>query len=361
MRRILFNLHLWTAMIAGVVLILLGATGAILAFEEPIDHALNPALFDVQPQGSPMPASGILALLHKTYPRKRVTMLMFSKAPDLSTMAVMRGVGSVYIDPYTGRILGTRNNHYFTQTVHQLHIRLLMGNTGSTILGVGGIVLVFLTLSGLYLWWPLKRVTVAGRKSWRRFNFDLHHAVGFYSSVFLLILSFTGVMIAFSEYTAPAMYKVTHSEPADLENESTPVEGARPISPDQAVSAAAAALPGASPVSLMPPAGADGSYRVALHFPEDRTPGGRSEVYVDQFSGAVLSVESSRTAPAGTRLVNLNRALHTGDIGGLPTKILACLVSLAVMVQAFTGVVMWWKRSTPAKRAVLRPEKELVS
>jgi uncharacterized iron-regulated membrane protein len=81
-----------------------------------------------------------------------------------------------------------------------------------------------------------------------------------------------------------------------------------------------------------------------MRYPEDRTPGGRSRVLVDQYSGANLLTESSRTGPAGTRLINLNRALHTGDIGGLPAKILACLTSLSVLVQAFSGVVMWWKR-----------------
>lgn len=358
-RRILFNLHLWTAMIAGAVLILLGATGAILAFEEPIDHALNPGLFYVHPQGNALPASVLLSRVRQNFPGKRVTMLMFGKAPDLSTMATVPGAGSVFIDPYSGRIMGVRKtNKYFTQTVHQLHIRLLMGDTGSRILGVAGLVLAFLTLTGIYLWWPLKRVTVAGRKSWRRFNFDLHHAAGFYSSVFLFILSVTGVMIAFADSTVPEMYKITHSEPPDQETESTPIPNARPISPDQAIGTALATIPGTRLVSLMPPRGATGSYRVALHFPEDRTPGGRSVVYIDQFSGGVLSSESSRTAPAGTRLVNLNRALHTGDIGGLPTKIIACLASLAVIVQAFTGVVMWWKRGSPAKRPARKAMEE---
>ena len=331
-------------MIAGILLVLLGVTGAILAFEEPIDHALNPSLFSVQPRSQPLPIADLVARLQHAYPRQRVNMLMFGKAPDLSTLAVVRGIGSVYVDPYTGRILGSRSNKYFTQTIHQIHIRLLMGETGSTILGVAGIVLVFLTLSGIYLWWPLKRVTVAGRKSWRRLNFDLHYAVGFYSSLFLLILSFTGVMVSFDQYTVPAMYKMTHSERAEMDVESTPLDGAHPISPDQAVKVGLATLPGTQLITLMTPAGRDGAYRVGLHFPEDRTPGGRSQVYVDQFSGQVLSMQNSRTAPAGTRLVNLNRALHTGDVGGLPTKILACLMSLAVVVQAFTGVVMWWKR-----------------
>jgi uncharacterized iron-regulated membrane protein len=286
-------------------------------------------------------------------------MMMWSKAPDLATTVSVGGVGNVYIDPYTGHVQGTRGNKYFTQQVHQLHIRLWMGDTGSYILGVAGIVLVFLTATGIYLWWPLKRVTVAAGKSWRRFNFDLHYAVGFYSSLFLLILSLTGVVVAFGDYVVPALYSITHSEPAELDTDSTPVEGAKPVSADQALAVGLATIPGTSLVSLVPPKGAEGSWRVGLHFPEDRTPGGRTQVYVDQYSAKALAVQSSRTAPAGTRLVNLNRALHTGDIGGLPTKVLACLASLAVVVQAFSGVVMWWKRRTPAKREA-EPVEQLV-
>ena len=50
------------------------------------------------------------------------------------------------------------------------------------------------------------------------------------------------------------------------------------------------------------------------------------------------------TAPAGTRMVNANRAIHTGDIFGLPTKFLMSLASLMAVVQALSGAVMWWKR-----------------
>ena len=87
------------------------------------------------------------------------------------------------------------------------------------------------------------------------------------------------------------------------------------------------------------------SYRVAFRYPEDRTPGGRSRVYVNQYDGSVLQVESARTTAAGTRLVILNRAIHTGDLFGLPTKALMSLASLAVVAQALTGLMMWWRRT----------------
>lgn len=336
-------------MSAGVVLVILGVTGAVLAFEQPIDHLLNPGLFYVQPQKAQLPITDVMARLRKEFPKGRVNMLMLSQAPNLSSMAVIRGF-SAFVNPYTGRVLGTRRGRGFTQTVHELHLRLLLGATGETINSVATVVLIFLTISGIILWWPLKRITIARSKSWRRVNFDTHYAVGFYSSVVLLVLSVTGVMVGFGDYTVPWMYRLTKSEPMDNTVDSTPVKGASTISSDQALRKAQTALPGTMPVSIMFPGNPEASYRVAFRYPEDRTPGGRSRVLVDQFSGEILLVESSRTAPAGTRLVNLNRALHTGDIGGWPMKTLLCLMSLAVVVQAFTGVAMWWRRWLSTKR-----------
>jgi uncharacterized iron-regulated membrane protein len=43
-------------------------------------------------------------------------------------------------------------------------------------------------------------------------------------------------------------------------------------------------------------------------------------------------------------MVILNRAIHTGDILGMPTKVLMSLASLAAVAQAISGLMMWWKR-----------------
>ena len=43
-------------------------------------------------------------------------------------------------------------------------------------------------------------------------------------------------------------------------------------------------------------------------------------------------------------MVIQNRAIHTGDLLGIPSKILMSLASLMAVVQVVTGVVMWFKR-----------------
>jgi uncharacterized iron-regulated membrane protein len=106
---------------------------------------------------------------------------------------------------------------------------------------------------------------------------------------------------------------------------------------------AGAAIPGATPFQLaVPPR--DGVYSVRLRFPEDLTPGGRSRVEIDQYTGEVVFAESSRTAPAGTRGIILNRAIHTGDILGLPGKIVMSLASALTAVMAVSGLLTWRSR-----------------
>jgi uncharacterized iron-regulated membrane protein len=50
-------------------------------------------------------------------------------------------------------------------------------------------------------------------------------------------------------------------------------------------------------------------------------------------------------------MVNANRAIHTGDIFGIPSKTILSLASLMAVMQLMSGLAMWWKRRTQRKRA----------
>jgi uncharacterized iron-regulated membrane protein len=111
----------------------------------------------------------------------------------------------------------------------------------------------------------------------------------------------------------------------------------------------------------MLPGGRTGTFTALMKFPEDRTPAGRSRVAIDQFSGKVLWVENSRTAPAGTRIMNLNRPIHTGDIYGWATRLIACAASFLLAVQSISGVFMWrpfWRKRSQSN---YRPAAEISS
>jgi uncharacterized iron-regulated membrane protein len=189
---------------------------------------------------------------------------------------------------------------------------------------------------------------VTGRVSWRGWSrrtwFDLHNAAGALAFVVLLVLTGTGLVMGFEGVTTPLFYRLTGSQPSRRPNPRiTPATGAAPIGLDSALGIARAALPGAAPFEVDVPQ-PDEAIQVRARFPEDRTPGGRSMVMIDQYSGRVLFAEGSRTAPAGARLVIATRAIHTGDVFGIPSKALVSLASLAALAQVITGLMMWLKR-----------------
>lgn len=167
---------------------------------------------------------------------------------------------------------------------------------------------------------------------------------GVVSFIFLLTFSWSGAMITFGEWLQPLVYAATRSEPWPDPPEVVPVPGARRIPVEQAIRAASEALPG-SVLALSSIAGApDQPMRVSMKYPEDRTPGGRTRVYIDPYSGKILRIDSTRQASAGTRILQVNRSLHTGDIYGTPTRVLAGFSSLMVVVQALTGLLIWGRR-----------------
>jgi uncharacterized iron-regulated membrane protein len=82
-------------------------------------------------------------------------------------------------------------------------------------------------------------------------------------------------------------------------------------------------------------------YDISFKFPEDRTPGGRSRVTLDRYTGEVLWLDNSRTVAKGVKFANRVRPLHTGDIFGWPSRIIYAIAAFCVVIQAATGIVIW--------------------
>jgi len=364
-RKLLFNLHLYIALVLGVFVLTLSATGALVAFGPELDALFNPKLFHVEPQNTaPLPFHTLADVVSRKF-GERVTTLRMPDSPDRSYSAtVARGETQVFLNGYTGQILGTRSPKTFLAKSVQFHKRLAPAvgkgwpEIGNKIVAIACWSMLLLLLSGLYLWWPYQRFSVKWSGSLRRVMFDLHNASGIYAFVFLLMLTITGLVVSYDEEITKYLYTVTDTKPIARSMPSTPIAGVTPITAEQAVEIAKKELAGASPITVTVPTEERGSYNITMHFPEDHTGRGtglgRSWVSVDQYSGKVLVSQNSRTAPGPTRTRMINRAIHTGDIFGVPSRVIAVVSSLLVLVQAVSGVMMWLKREkgTPADRGV---------
>lgn len=205
--------------------------------------------------------------------------------------------------------------------------------------------LLVLSITGIILWWPSKLFRLRWSGPGKRFNIELHNTVGVTSSVFLFIFAVTSVCIHWERQVGNLAQQMSPKQAARPIPPQIPAPGTPLLSADRVMEIARNTLPGARIMALQLPQNARQPAQMALKFPEDHTPLGRSRLRIDPYSGKVLLVQSSRDMSAPMKYARMwNREIHTGDIMNLPTRILAAFFSLMLPVLAITGPLIWWNR-----------------
>ena len=110
---------------------------------------------------------------------------------------------NVYLDPPTARALDVVDfRSSFFGWLHRFHENLTIPEySGRAIVGWVGVGMLILSLTGIWLWWPVTGSVRRGFR-WKRqpsFNANLHHQMGFWVLIPLAMLSFTGVWISFPQ------------------------------------------------------------------------------------------------------------------------------------------------------------------
>ena len=346
MRRLILGVHLSVALIAGVFVLVLGLTGSILAFEPELDRLFHPHLSYVKPGGSVLSLGEIGEAVSKQFNGEPIVAYLPSESSDLSSEVILPS-GIVCVNQYTGEVLGTRTRgQSIFGLARDLHVRLASGDVGRNIMRWSGVALLVSLASGLYLWWPGKRVGVRG--GWRSagFWFDVHNSVGILSLAPLLILAATGTVAGFEDQAAALLARATATSQVGGGQNSArarPSPETSVITPDQAVAIARGQMPGAIPYRVqMPRYG--GAYRVSLDYPRDRVAGGHNLVTIDQYSGDVIFSTRSSDLSSAERILATNEAIHTGGVLGMPGRIVVWLTSVILPVQVVSGLWLWLRR-----------------
>jgi uncharacterized iron-regulated membrane protein len=212
-RAFLFQIHLWTGLVAGILFILLGLSGSALVYPQwltAFDDAASPKTTS---QGPALPFEQIIEAARRAEPESnRLPANLF--LPQAANDAVrvqfdMRGgrggSAQIYIDPITGNVLTIRPPARWNPVgfFHQLHENFLLpGSVGRPIVGWTGVGMLVLGCSGLVLWWP-------GKKRWKqgftiqkgarglRLYHDIHATAGIWFWIVFIFVTITGLPLSF--------------------------------------------------------------------------------------------------------------------------------------------------------------------
>lgn len=208
-RKVLFQIHLWAGIGVGLYVVLISLSGSLLVFRIEYYNYFRPGSTVEARSTDRLSGDALKAAAKQRYPALAVTTVQLPRGRNRPAEVFLEGHGVKLhrlFDPYTGEELGDAEPQAakFFEKVAGLHNDLLGGPTGRTLNGVGGVVLTIMSLTGLWIWWPGLRnvrrgMTIRWRANWKRFNWDLHSAMGFWAFAFVFMWAITSVYMIFPD------------------------------------------------------------------------------------------------------------------------------------------------------------------
>ncbi|OTG87771.1 hypothetical protein B9T31_04585 [Acinetobacter sp. ANC 4558] len=218
LKKIFFQIHWFLGITAGLILALMGVTGAIYSYDQQILQWINQDSYTVQVENKPkLTPVQIFQHFQTKSPELQINSITVAKdaASSSSINIVKEGARrgkNIMINPYSAEILPEIKGQAFFQFIQQLHRNLTVGPVGKQITGACTLILIFFVLSGIYLRWPkihtIKQwLAVKPQLKGRNFIWDLHAVVGTWVIIFYLLLACTGLYWSY-DWWREGMFKV---------------------------------------------------------------------------------------------------------------------------------------------------------
>lgn len=358
------SLHRYVALATGLLMIVVGLTGSAIVFYDELAAWLYPELQSVEPAQKPLPLERLLTIAkHRagSLPITDIELPLTASEPVIFYAETGHDeFVRLFIDPYDGAILGQKSpREDVLGVLLLLHTHLLAGETGETIVGASGLILLFLVVTGVWMWWPgCKRVLRSFRVRLRpslRFWSELHKVFGIVTAPTLVLVSITGSALIFYTVAQAFLLYITASPPrATSPAIVAPTASAQRVSLDRLLAAAEQAIPVGISTFIHTPEQSLAPVAVRKRLPQETHRNGRTFVYLNPYNAQVVHIDHALRASAGVRALNLLYPLHTGDVGGLWLRVSYVLTGVLPAVLLISGIIIWWRRRTPRKVPMAR-------
>ena len=378
-RKLIGDLHLWLGVASGIVLFVICFTGTVYVFKTEIEEWIEPNKYNIEAKQQIIPIEKLIANTEKETKGKvsRVVYTEENTRPyeiNVKQNAEDRRGTNFMVNQYTGKVIGDVKGpaSEFFFTMFKLHRWLLLDiEKGRPITGAATLIFLFLCLSGFVIWLPKKirswrsfkpGFTIMWRARWKRINHDLHNVLGFYSLIFLLIMTLTGLTWSYEWYNN-GLYKLLTGK--EMEQKGGPGGGrgnkgekGKDKKEDKAIETQesliipakkkkkAIAIANAKLVyqgkTIISKIAQDGSPYEITKFNKDRfNVEAADKLFINSETGNIEKIELFNDMSLGERIMKQIRGLHVGTTYGLYSKILYFIVCLIATSLPITGVIIW--------------------
>ena len=404
MRKFCVRAHRWVGLLLAGFLCVAGLTGSLLVWNDELDAAINPAIFQADrpaADSQPIDPLALRARLAERYPNAfvnyvplhiepgRITRFLLQSRPPVAGQRVPLANDQVMINPYTGVVQGERRWGDITQGkknimpfIYRLHDSLALGIVGTYTFGIVSLLWTLDCFVGAYLTFPARVRRLVGHRTgrqwlarwrsawgirWRasgyKLNFDLHRAGGLWTWVMLFVLAWSSVAFNLHEVYSPVMRAIF---PHQVDRVEERIRGKPQGEPG--LNWVEARETGRRLMAEQ--AGARGfaifrehalyydARRVLFRYDvlsslDIRERSGKTSLWFDANTGAMRLLWLPTGGASGDTARMWLTSLHMAALWGMPFKLFMTAMGMVVAMLSVTGLVIW-ARKRRSKRDRLR-------
>jgi uncharacterized iron-regulated membrane protein len=357
-------LHRWLGFTAGAALVVIGLTGSLLAFYMEIERSFYPHMQTGTPHALPSSYEAVYQRLAQLpvgppggswkieIPPEGGVITSRYSAPGAPTRMVT-------VDPITLIVLRDAHwNRTFFTWIYDVHEYLQFGSGARPWIGYVALVMVAVLLTGIGSW-LLPRGGLRARFSFRwrstttsRRTYDLHKLGGAYSLLFMTLTVGTGALISMPDQFHALLNAFSPLKPSGPAAQSVPYDGAQRVPVDQILAKGPAYFPGSRVVWVRVPSSPTQTYDLQIRqagAPMTRFP--RTHLYIDRYSGQILTVYDPKADGWGDTVLNWLVPLHDGKAFGLAGRVMVMVLGLVPSLMFVTGFMRWRQKRTKRQAA----------
>ncbi len=346
--KLLSLLHRWTGGLVGLLLAVIGLSGTALLWEDSwilLDGAKEAAV------GNPQELAHAVAVAFEAGPG--LTRVTFAGKEIGLHQAIYADGSGAYI-AQDGAVVDRWTSPWERPELwlFEIHHYLLLGETGKTLTGVLGILLLGFTVTGFVLWWRTRR-TFRFRLWPARFTASAivrhHRDLGVVASPLLIVAAATGTLMVFPALSAlllsaPAQGRMQPPLLDSLEQPNGKTDWERILTNAQTI------FPAAEPRRLMMPSAPGAPIAIRFRQEFEWAPNGRSYVWVAPGEAAVVARDDPAEGDAGSAIVEKFYPVHAAKTGGLAWRILVTFAGLTLALLGLLASFSFWRTKYAVSR-----------
>jgi len=351
-RKVIFWFHLILGLAAGIVILIMSATGVLLMYEKQIIAWTDRAYLEqTSTAGAPRAsAETIVSTVQKAANGAAPTTVTFYAGSAAASAAA--GGTTYYVNAHTGELMGqsSQNTRAFFRKVTDWHRYVaLSGDSrpmGKSITGASNLIFLLVVVSGAVIWWRAAMGWFKRGLRGKSMYFNWHHVFGVWTVVPLFLVVLSATVISYP-WASNLVYTLTRSEaPAQGgggRGGSNQNNGAAELhlnGVDAGLSMAERAVPGWRTIAVRLPADSKAPLSFTIDERKAGQPQYRSTVTVDRSAGTIASVERFQDQNLGRRTRSWLRYIHTGEYYGVAGQTIAGIASFAGVMLVWTGFAL---------------------